>query len=77
MVEKIKGDAYAAAMSQLGSLPTSYYARARSAANRQQGVEDYLRFLFLTQDKSGGEVQEAQRLLAAFDPELRTDGVLR
>ncbi len=77
MVEKIKGDAYTAAISQLASLPLSYHARARSAVNRQQGVEDYLRFLFLTQDKSGGEVQEAQRLLVAFDPELRTDGVLR
>jgi hypothetical protein len=77
MTEKLKGDAYALAIAQLGSLPHNYYARARSATNQQQGVEDYLRFLFLTRDKNGGEVQEAQRLLVAFDPELRTDGILR
>ncbi len=77
MVEKIKGDAYNAAVAQLGAIPLSYYARARSATNRQQGIEDYLRFLFLTRDKSGNEAQEAHRLLVAFDPELSTDGILR
>jgi hypothetical protein len=77
MVEKIKGDAYNAAASQLGAMPLSYYTRARSATNRQQGIEDYLRYLFLTRDKSGNEIQETQRLLVAFDPELSTDGILR
>ena len=77
MSQKIKSDAYAAALSQLSAIPLNYYARARSASNRQQGVEDYVRFFFLTSDKSGGEAQEAQRQLVAFDPELKTDGVMR
>jgi hypothetical protein len=77
MSQKIKTDAHAAALSQLSAIPLNYYARARSASNRQQGVEDYLLFFFLTGDKSGGEAQEAQRQLVGFDPELKTDGVMR
>jgi hypothetical protein len=55
----------------------SYYRRAQSAANRQQSVEDYLRFIFLTRDKSATEAQQAKAYVIAFDPELTTDGVIR
>jgi hypothetical protein len=77
MTSKIKGEARMKAFEQLRALPFSYYTRARSAANRQQAVEDYLRFLFLTRDKGGSEAQEAQKALLAYDPELKTDGILR
>jgi hypothetical protein len=77
MIEQVKGGAQQRALFQLSQLPMGYYARARSSANRQQAVEDYLRFLFLTQAKSGGEALEAQSALVAYDPELKTDGVLR
>lgn len=77
MTEQIKRQAHLKAYEQLRALPLSYYARARSSANRQQAIEDYLRFIFLTRDKSGEQAQEAQRALVAYDPELKTDGVLR
>ena len=74
---KIKSDAFMHATTQLRELPLSYYRRAQTAANRQQSVEDYLRFVFLTGDKSGTEAQQAKAYLLAFDPELTTDGVIR
>ena len=74
---KVKSDAFLHATAQLRELPLSYYRRAQSAANRQQSVEDYLRFVFLTRDKSGTEAQQAKAYLVAFDPELTTDGVIR
>jgi hypothetical protein len=74
---KIKSDAFLHATTQLRELPLSYYRRAQSAANRQQSVEDYLRFVFLTRDKSGTEAQQAKAYVVAFDPELTTDGVIR
>jgi hypothetical protein len=77
MINQVKGEAQQRALHQLSRLPLSYYARARSSANRQQGVEDYLRFIFLARDKGSPEAQEAQRALAAYDPELKTDGVMR
>ncbi len=77
MIEQVKSGAQQRALHQLSQLPMSYYARARSSANRQQAVEDYLRFIFLTRDKGGAEAQEAQRALIAYDPELKSDGVLR
>ena len=77
MVQKVKNDAYTVAIAQVQAVPGSYYTRARSARNRQQSVEDYVRFLFLVQDKNKSDVQDAQRVLVGFDPELTTDGVLR
>jgi hypothetical protein len=77
LVGKIKGDAHLIAVAQLRDLPLSYYRRAQSAANRQQSVEDYLRFVFLARDKSGSEAQQAKEFLLAYDPELKTDGILR
>jgi hypothetical protein len=77
MLDDVKGQARQKAYYQLAELPLSYYKRAHSSASRQQSVEDYLRFLFLTRDKTGSEAQEAQRALVAYDPELKTDGVLR
>jgi hypothetical protein len=77
MVVRVQGDARSNASAQLRALPLSYYKRARAAANRQQAIEDYLRFLFLTGNKSGTEASDAQRALLAYDPELKTDGVLR
>ncbi len=74
---KIKSDAFLHATTQLRELPLSYYRRAQSAANRQQSVEDYLRFVFLTRDKSGSEAQQAKAYVVAFDPELTTDGIIR
>jgi len=77
IVSKIKSDAHLLAITQLRELPLSYYRRAQSAANKQQAVEDYLRFVFLTGDKRTSEVQQAKDYLIAFDPELNTDGVIR
>ncbi len=77
MLDYVKGNAKRRAFTHLSALPLSYYTRARGAANRQQAVEDYLRFLFLTREKGGNEALEAQRALVAYDPELQTDGVLR
>jgi hypothetical protein len=77
MISKLRRDAHSLAYTQLSALPLSYFARARTSANRQQAVEDYLRFLFLTRNKNSSEALEAQRYLLAFDPELKTDGTLR
>jgi hypothetical protein len=77
MVEKIKGDAHVRAAAYLQQLPQSYYARAHNASNRQQAVEDYLFYLFLTRDKSGDSASAALQFVGAFDTELKTDGVLR
>lgn len=74
---KIKSDAFLQATAQLRELPLSYYRRAQSAPNRQQSVEDYLRFVFLTRDKAGTEAQQAKAYVMAYDPELITDGVIR
>jgi hypothetical protein len=76
IVAKIKRDANRAAIAQLRDLPLSYYQRAQSASNRQQSVEDYLRFVFLTSNKSGSEAEQAKSFLIAYDPELKTDGIL-
>jgi hypothetical protein len=77
MAAHVQTDASSRALMQLSALPLSYYKRAHSSANRQQSVEDYLRFLFLTRNKVGSEAQDALRALVAYDPELKTDGVLR
>jgi len=77
MMTKIKREAHNRALAHLRRLPFSFYSRAQSAANRQQAMEDYLRFLFLTENKNGPEAEEAKKALVAFDPELQTDGVLR
>lgn len=77
MTGKITSDARQRAYSQLSDLPRSYFVHAQSAANRTQAVEDYLRFLFLAREKDGSDAQTAKTFLLAFDPELRTDGVLR
>jgi hypothetical protein len=77
IVTKIKRDAHISAVSQLRELPLSYYKRAQSTPNRQQSVEDYLRFVFLTRDKSSSEAEQAKSFLLAYDPELKTDGILR
>lgn len=77
LVAKIKGEAHLAAVTELRNLPFSYYKRAQSTPNRQQSVEDYLRFIFLTRDKSSAEAEQAKSFLLAYDPELKTDGILR
>jgi hypothetical protein len=77
MLNTVGREARSRALGQLRQLPLSYYSRAQSAANRQQAMEDYLRFLFLTADKNSREAEEAKKALVAFDAELQTDGVLR
>ncbi|HEY5883568.1 MAG TPA: hypothetical protein VIT88_02730 [Pyrinomonadaceae bacterium] len=77
IVGKIKREAHLMAVAQLRELPISYYRRAQSASNRQQAVEDYLRFVFLARNKSSSEAEQAKSLIAAYDPELTTDGILR
>ena len=77
MASQLRSGASSLAYSILRDLPMNYYRRAKSSTNRQQSVEDYLRFLFLTGDKSAAEAEEAKKFLFAFDTELRTDGVLR
>lgn len=77
MFNKIRMEAHSKAVNSLRSLPSSYYQRAQTSANKQQALESYLRFLFLTSDKSGSEAEQAKAFLIAYDPELSTDGILR
>jgi hypothetical protein len=77
MFNKIRSEAHSKAVDSLRSLPSSYYQRAQSSANKQQALESYLRFLFLTSNKFGSEAEQAKAFLIAYDPELSTDGVLR
>lgn len=77
MFNKIRNEAHLRAVESLRGLPSSYYRRAQSSANKQQAIESYLRFLFLTINKSGSEAEQAKAFLTAYDPELSTDGVLR
>ena len=77
MFSKMQTDARPIAVRTLQSLPASYYNRAQSAANKQQAIESYLRFLFLTSNKTGSEADQARAYLVAYDPELSSDGILR
>ncbi len=77
MFTKIRNDAQSRAVETLRELPSSYYRRAQSSANKAQAVESYLRFLFLTNNKSGGEAEQAKAFLISYDPELTTDGIVR
>jgi len=77
MVNKISNEAHLRAVESLRGLPSSYYKRAQSSANKQQAIESYLRFLFLTSNKSGTEGEQAKAFLIAYDPELGSDGILR
>jgi len=77
MFSKMQGEARMKAVDSLRAVPGSYYSRAQSAANKQQAIESYLRFLFLTSNKSGSEAEQAKAFLVAYDPELSSDGQLR
>jgi len=77
MFTKMQADARPSAIRTLQSLPASYYNRAQSAANKQQAIESYLRYLFLTSDKTGTQADQARSYLVAYDPELSSDGILR
>jgi hypothetical protein len=77
MFTKMQADARPVAIQTLRSLPTSYYNRAQAAANKQQAIESYLRYLFLTSNKTGAEANHARAYLVAYDPELSSDGILR
>jgi hypothetical protein len=77
MFSKMQSDASPVAIRTLQSLPGSYYNRAQTAANKQQAIESYLRFLFLTSSKNGTEAIQARSYLVAYDPELSSDGILR
>src|SRR5258705_351779 len=77
MFNKIRSEAHLRAVESLRGLPSSYYRRAQSSATKQQAIESYLRFLFLTSNKSGTEAEQAKGFLIAYDTELNTDGVLR
>jgi hypothetical protein len=77
MFTKMQSDARPIAVRTLQSLPASYYNRAQSAANKQQAIESYLRYLFLTSDKTGAQADQARSYLVAYDPELSSDGILR
>ena len=77
MFTKMQADARPVAIQTLRSLPTSYYNRAQAAANKQQAIESYLRYLFLTSNKTGAEANQARAYLVAYDPELSSDGILR
>jgi hypothetical protein len=77
MFTKMQADARPSAIRTLQSLPSSYYNRAQSAANKQQAIESYLRYLFLTSDKTGSQADQARAYLVAYDAELNSDGILR
>jgi hypothetical protein len=77
MFNKIRTEAHLRAVDSLRGLPSSYFRRAQSSATKQQSIESYLRFLFLTTDKSGSEAEQAKNFLVAYDPELSTDGIMR
>ncbi|MFN0141493.1 MAG: hypothetical protein ACKVQW_15575 [Pyrinomonadaceae bacterium] len=74
---QLQSDASSRAYGLLRDIPASFYMRAKTSANRAQAVEDYVRFLFLTNDKQSVEAEDAKRFLLAFDTELKTDGVFR
>jgi hypothetical protein len=75
MFAKVNTDAQMRAAETLRAFPLSYYRRAQSSANKSQAVESYLRFLFLSSNKSGSEAEQAKSFLISYDPELSTDGV--
>lgn len=77
MFMKIRSEAHDKALQTLRSLPFSYYRRAQTSANKQQAVESYLRFLFLSNNKFGSEAEEAKAFVITYDPELTTDGIFR
>jgi hypothetical protein len=77
MFTKMQADARPIAIRTLQSLPTSYFNRAQSAANKQQAIESYLRYLFLTSNKNGPQADQARTYLVAYDPELSSDGIVR
>ena len=77
MFTKVRNEAQGHALDTLRSLPSGYYRRAQTAPNKAQAVESYLRFLFLTGDKSGSDADQAKTFLSSYDPELTTDGVMR
>jgi hypothetical protein len=77
MANQIKASARSQATSFLQDLPLSYYTRGKNAGNKQQGVEDCLRFLFLTGAKTSYEAEDAKKMLLEYDAELATDGLLR
>ncbi len=77
MFMKIRSEAHDKAVETLRNLPFSYYRKAQTSANKQQAVESYLRFVFLTNNKSGSEAEEAKAFIVAYDPELATDGMFR
>ena len=77
MFTKMQADARPVAIQTLRSLPASYYNRAQAAANKQQAIESYLRYLFLTSNKTGAEADQARAYLVGYDPELSSDGILR
>lgn len=77
MFMKIRSDAHARAVQTLQGLPFTYYRKAQTSANKQQAVEAYMRFLFLTNNKSGTEAEQAKAFLVGYDPELVTDGTFR
>jgi len=77
MFTKVRNEAQGHALDTLRALPSSYYRRAQTAPNKAQAVESYLRFLFLTSYKSGGEAEQAKTFLSTYDPELTTDGIMR
>jgi hypothetical protein len=45
--------------------------------DERKATEDYIKFLFLTNDKQGREAAQARKFLNDVDPELFTDGVMR
>ena len=76
MVNRVRNDARAQASVQLRALPLNYLRRAKSATTASSPLKT-LRVPFPDGRQSEEEALEAQRALIAFDPELKTDGVLR
>lgn len=77
MLSKVKREAQSTALRSLRELPMKYYGRAVIGASKQQAVEDYLCFVFLTAEKDSSQARQARRAALEFDSELSTDGVMR
>jgi hypothetical protein len=71
MIDKVKAEARSKVYIQLKTFPERLYRRAISASSREQAVEEFLNFLFITSDRSGDEAIQAMNYISSYDPDLK------
>jgi hypothetical protein len=77
MINDVRTQSISAASGQLRAMPLGYYNLAKTSADKNVAAEKYIRYMFLTGQKSSAEAQDARKRLLDIDPELDTDGELR